>query len=79
MCGGSGQEEPPDEEKGKATRSPESPSHTRSEAVLIKPAEGMSYSLFHEKKYAFTRKVLKKTPFFFFGTTVRIKHYGALT
>ena len=31
-------------------------------------------SLFHKKRYAFTRKVLKKTSFFFFGTTVRMKH-----
>ena len=32
------------------------------------------YSLFHKKRYAFTRKFLKKTSFLFFGTTVRIKH-----
>ena len=35
---------------------------------------GMRYSLFHKKMYAFTQKVLKKTSFLFFGTTVRIKH-----
>ena len=29
---------------------------------------------FHKKRYAFTRKVLKKISFFFFGTTVLIKH-----
>ena len=33
-----------------------------------------TYSLFHKERYAFTRKVLKKTSFIFFGTKVRIKH-----
>ena len=46
---------------------------TRSGRNVVKP-DTVTYSLFHKKRNAFTRKVLKKTSFFSFGTTVRIKH-----
>ena len=44
------------------------------DSILGAEAQNEDYSLFHKKRYAFTRKVLKKISFFFSGIAVRIKH-----